>query len=108
MMSDLPRLILDCETSASRVKAALDDLVGWLNSIRTDAAQAEADLAAKRRVGDTEIAKLRVQIDERKKELASAEQELRQVRRDLERERKEVSMEKKRLLQSLDEALARC
>jgi hypothetical protein len=106
-MSELPRLMIDCETRASSVKGALDDLVNWLNSVRNDIAQAEADLVAKRRVADTAIAKLRAQIDERKKELASAELELRQVRRDLERERKEVGLEKQRLIRSLDEVMAR-
>jgi septal ring factor EnvC (AmiA/AmiB activator) len=105
-MSALPTLIIQAETSATAVKAAADQFVTWLNNVRNDIPRCEEELAQKRRVADTEIAKLRASIDERKRELASAEQELRQVRRDLERERKEIGMEKQRLFKSLDEVLA--
>jgi hypothetical protein len=106
-MSELPKLIVKAETSATAVKAADDDFVGWLNNVRNDITLCEQELAQKRRAADTEIAKLRASIDERKKELASAELELRQVRNDMERERKEVGLEKQRLIRSLDEVMAR-
>jgi septal ring factor EnvC (AmiA/AmiB activator) len=106
-MSELPRLIVDAESKATAAKAAMDDFVVWLSNVRNDIARCEQELADKRRVADTEIAKLRASIDERKRELASVELELRQVRRDLERERKEVGLEKQRLIRSLDEVMAR-
>jgi chromosome segregation ATPase len=106
-MSALPTLITEAETKAAAMKAAVDDLVGWLNTVRTDIAQCEADLAGKRRAADTETARLRAQIEERRKELADAERELAQVRKQVEREKHEIGMERQRLLKTVDEVLAR-
>jgi septal ring factor EnvC (AmiA/AmiB activator) len=106
-MSDLPRLITDCETSASRVKGVLDDFVVWLSNVRNDIAKSEAELVEKRRLADQQTALLQSQIAKLKAEHANAELELRQIRKQIERERSDLGMEKKRLLQSLDEALAR-
>ena len=104
-MSVLPTLISQAETSATAVKAAADNFVLWLNNVRNDIAQVEADLAAKRRLYDTEIARLNRAIEDKRKELADVERTLAQARRDTERERKNTEVERKRLREIVDNAL---
>jgi len=106
-MSALPTLIIQAETSATAVKAAADQFVGWLNNVRNDIARCEEELAQKRRVADTEIARLRADIQRLQSERADEERKLAVVQKTIERERKQWDLEKKRTLQSFDEVLAR-
>jgi len=99
MSNTLATLITNAETGAHAVKAAAETFVDWLKSV-------QADVEQKRRAADTEVARLKAAIEERRKELANAERELRDVRRDLERERKEIGRERERLLKTVEGVLA--
>jgi predicted nucleic acid-binding Zn-ribbon protein len=103
-MTALPTLITDAEVRATALKAAADNFVLWLNNMRNDIAKVEAELADKRRFADAEIARLRSQIDELKRDHASAERELAQVRAKIEHERKEIGRERANLLKTIDNA----
>ena len=106
MSNILATLITNAETGAHAVKAAAETFVDWLKSVQADVERCEADLEQKRRAADTEVARLKAAIEERRKELANAERELRDVRRDLERERKEIGRERERLLKTVEGVLA--
>jgi hypothetical protein len=106
-MSEIPKLLVNAETNVHAVKVAADNWLGYVKSMQADMQRCEAELEQKRRAADQLIAQLQSQIAKLKSEHASAELDLKQIRKQIEREKSEVSMEKKRLLQSLDEALAR-
>jgi hypothetical protein len=105
-MTALPTLITEYQTKATAMKATADDLITWLSNHRNDMHQVEADLAAKRRLYDTEIARLNRAIEDKRKELADVERTLAQARRDTERERKNTEVERKRLREIVDQTLA--
>jgi septal ring factor EnvC (AmiA/AmiB activator) len=106
MTTALPTLIIEAEKSAHAVKAAADSFVDWLKSVQADVERCEAELEQKRRAADTEVHRLKMAIEERRKELAKVEQELAQVRKDLERERREIGQERARLLRTVEGVLA--
>jgi predicted nucleic acid-binding Zn-ribbon protein len=105
-MSELPKLIINAETSAHAVKAAADTFVGWLKSIQADVQRCEADLEQKRRAADTEIARKRAQIEELTKEYAALERSYSELHAKVERERKEIGAERDRLRRTVDQVLA--
>jgi flagellar capping protein FliD len=103
-MSELSKTLhTDVEVRANTLKTALDNLVGYLHSVRADIAKCEAELADKRRLADQQISLLREQIARLQSDRASAEQQLAQVRKDIERERREIGMERQRLLRTIDQ-----
>jgi predicted nucleic acid-binding Zn-ribbon protein len=104
-MSQAPTLITQAETSALAIKTAADNFVGWLSSIRSDIAKCEAELEAKRRAANTELARLRADIERLQSERAEEERKLVQIRKDIERERKEIGAERKRLLATVEGVL---
>jgi hypothetical protein len=106
MSNTLATLITNAETSAHAVKAAADSFVVWLSNVRTDIEKCEADLAAKRRAADTEVHRLKMAIEERRKELAKVEHELAEVRKAIDIERREIGRERERLRNVIDHALA--
>jgi hypothetical protein len=102
MSTTLATLVTEAETKAASVKVALDNLVGWLASVRTDIAKCEADLEQKRRAKDAVIAQLDAQIEDRKRQLADADLKLAQRRKEEERVCKNIKMEKESFLKALE------
>jgi predicted nucleic acid-binding Zn-ribbon protein len=103
-MENIDRLIYQSLTARKSCAAADDDWIKLLESMRDDALRVAADLQTKQRFADTEIARLRSQIEELKREHANAERELALVRAKIEQERKEIGRERANLLKTIDNA----
>jgi predicted nucleic acid-binding Zn-ribbon protein len=104
-MSQAPTLITNAETAAMAVKTAADDFVGWLSSVRADIQKIEDELAQKRRAADTEVARLRAELEKLRSERDKAERELAAVRKEVAKERAEIGQERARLLRTVEGVL---
>jgi chromosome segregation ATPase len=93
-MSPLPSLIVELEAKSTSLTTAISNFVGFVKSIKSAVEQCEAELAAKRRAHDTEVARMGAEIAQTRRDQDAAERELREVRKELEKERKEIGRAK--------------